>query len=257
MKKSGGGAVFVLALAMITGLSVMYWKDVGEKLTTVSSSVNGKEIPICSVEKEVPQVSLTFDVAGSNRNLEEILDILERQQTRATFFVTGEWVEKYPESAKKILDAGHDLGNSGERGRQACELSAEECRKEIMRLHTRVKELTGCEMNLFRPALGEYDDTVIKTVYACGYYPVYWNIDSMDWKNYGEDDMIRCVTENENLENGAIILFHSNAGYIKEALENILSALREEGYTAVPVSELIYKNNYCMNIFGKQISLKI
>lgn len=254
MKKSGAGAVIVLALVMITGLSVMYWKDVGEKLITASTSVEGREVPICSAEKEEPEISLTFDVTGSGESVRKILDILEKQQVKATFFVTGEWVQKFPEDTKRILTAGHDLGNNSENHRQMGELSVEECRKEIMQLHDRIKELTGREMNLFRPPYGEYNNTVIRTAYTCGYYPICWNIDSQDWKDYGADDILKQVTENENLGNGAIIFCHTESKHIADALEKIVGELKGKGYTLVPVSELIYREHYHMEMAGKQIS---
>lgn len=216
MKRSGAGAVIVLALVIITGLSVMYCKDVGEKM-----------------------IALTFDVAGGEKNIGEIMEILEEKQIKAAFFVTGQWVEQYPEEVKRILEAGHELGNSGENHREMTELSAEECRQELMRLHEKVKDLTGYTMELFRPPYGAYNRSVIKTARECGYRMVCWDIDSMDWKNYGADDIVKCVTEHENLGNGAVILCRSNSRYISKALGEMLEVLKSKGYEMVPVSEMI------------------
>ena len=130
MKKTGFVGVLALALVMVTGLSVLYWKDVGEKLVTASSSVNGRELPIYSVETDKPEISISFDAAWGNEDTQRILDILAKHQVKATFFMTGGWVEKYPEDVKKILKAGHDLGNHSENHRQMSQLSEEECRKE-------------------------------------------------------------------------------------------------------------------------------
>lgn len=253
MNKSGAGAVLSLALVMITGLSVMYWKDVGEKLVTASSSVDGRELPICSVQTDKREISLSFDTVWGNEDIQDILDTLETHQVRVTFFVSGKWVEEYPEDAKKILEAGHDLGNYSENYRQMSEIPAEECRKEIMAVHEKVKALTGYEMDMFRLPYGDYNNTVIKTVYACGYYPVQWNLDSMDWKNYGAEDMISRITESSEMENGTIILFHSGGKYTAAALDQILTILAEKGYEVVPLSELIYKEYYHMDASGRQI----
>lgn len=253
MNKSGAGAVLILALVMITGLSVMYWKDVGERIVTATSSVDGQEIPICSVQTDVPLISLSFDTVWGNEDTQRILEILANHQVKATFFVTGSWVEQYPEIAGKILECGHDLGNYSEHYRQMDEISGEECRKEIMELHERVKKLTGYEMNLFRPPYGNYNNTVIKTVYACGYYPVLWSLDSLDWKNYGTEDIIEWVTENENLGNGTIILCRNGGKYTVEALDGLLTGLEEQGYELVPVSQLIYKEHYYMDLSGRQM----
>ena len=168
--------------------------------------------------------------------------------------MTGGWVEKYPEDVKRILEAGHDLGNHSENHRQMSQLSEEECRKEIMTVHERVKKLTGYEMNLFRPPYGDYNNTVIKAAYACGYYPIQWSVDSLDWKDYGVEDIITRVTENKDLGNGAIILCHNGAKYTADALDELLTKLKEKGCELVPVSQLIYKENYHMDASGRQIA---
>ena len=253
MKKTGFAGVVALALVMVTGLSVLYWKDVGEKLVTASSSVNGRELPIYSVETDKPEISISFDAAWGNEDTQRILDILAKHQVKATFFMTGGWVEKYPEDVKKILKAGHDLGNHSENHRQMSQLSEEECRKEIMTVHERVKKLTGYETKLFRPPYGDYNNTVIKAAYACGYYPIQWSVDSLDWKDYGVEDIITRVTENKDLGNGAIILCHNGAKYTADSLDELLTKLKEKGYELVPISQLIYKENYHMDASGRQI----
>ena len=113
-----------------------------------------------------------------NEETQKILDILEKYNIKATFFVTGEWVRKYPKDVKKIAEAGHDLGNYSEHYKNMKGLSEEECRREIMEVHQKVKALTGVEMNLFRCPHGEYDNEMMKNVTNCGYYPIQWSVDS-------------------------------------------------------------------------------
>ena len=253
MKKTGFVGVLVLALVMITGLSILYWKDVGEKLVTANSSVNGRELPIYSVETEKPEISISFDAAWGNEDTQRILDILAKHQVKATFFMTGGWVEKYPEDVKAIKEAGHDLGNHSENHKNMSQLSKEEQKEEIMKVHERVKELTGVEMQLFRPPYGDYDDEVVRTAQECGYYPIQWSVDSLDWKDYGVQSIIDTVSNHKDLKNGAIILCHNGAKYTAQALEQLLTGLEEQGYQIVPVSELIYKEDYHMDVTGRQI----
>ena len=122
-----------------------------------------------------------------------------------------------------------------------------------MKPHEKVKALTGYEMNLFRPPYGDYNNTVIQTAYSSGYYPIQWNVDSLDWKDYGVEDIINRVIESKDLGNGSIILMHNGAKYTAEALDTLIKKLKEKGYQLVPVSELIYKENYHMDASGKQI----
>ena len=253
MKTYGTYAAISLALVLMTALSVLYWQDVGLKAAAVSSSVHGRELPIYSVQTEQPQISITFDAAWGNEDTEKILKILQTNQVKATFFATGGWIEKYPEDVKRILEAGHDLGNHSENHKQMSQLSPEESRQEIVKPHEKVKSLTGYEMNLFRPPYGDYNNTVIRTAYSSGYYPIQWNVDSLDWKDYGVEDIINRVIESKDLGNGSIILMHNGAKYTAEALDTLIKKLKEKGYQLVPVSELIYKENYHMDASGKQI----
>lgn len=147
---------------------------------TVSSNVNGRELPIYSVETDEKKVALTFDAAWGNEDTKKILEILAKHNVHATFFMTGGWVEKYPDDVKAIYEAGHDLGNHSEHHRNMSQLSEEEKTEEIMSVHQKVKELTGVEMNLFRPPYGDYDNAVILNAEENGYYPIQWDVDTDD-----------------------------------------------------------------------------
>lgn len=244
--KKYAAAILVLMIAL-TG---SYYYISGT--VTVSNNVNGRELPISSVETEEKKVSLTFDAAWGNDDIRQVLNILKKYDVRATFFMTGEWVQSYPEDAAAICEAGHDLGNHGEHHRNMKQLSEEEKSQEIMSVHHKVKELTGVEMELFRPPYGDYDDAVILNAAENGYYTVQWNVDSLDWKDYGADHIIQTVLEHRELKNGSIILFHSGAKYMPEALEQVICGLREKGYEMAPVSELIYKTDYRLDVTGRQ-----
>jgi len=122
-----------------------------------------------------------------------------------------------------------------------------------MKVHNKVKELTGVEMCLFRPPYGDYDDHVIKNAKDCGYHTIQWSVDSLDWKDYGVESIIKTVTEHKNLGNGAIILMHNGAKYTAQALPTVIEKLQAAGYQIVPISELIYKDNYHLDVTGRQI----
>lgn len=218
-----------------------------------SSTVNGRELPIYCVQTQEPKIALTFDAAWGNEDTAKILSILEKHGVKVTFFMTGGWVESYPEDVKAILAAGHDLGNHSENHKNMSQLSDTQKQEEIQKVHNKVKELTGYEMFLFRPPYGDYDNKVIKIVNKNGYYPIQWDVDSLDWKDYGADAIIKQVCENPHLGNGSIILCHNGAKYTAQALDTLITRLKESGYTLVPVSELIYRENYHMDTEGRQI----
>ena len=167
--------------------------------------------------------------------------------------MTGGWVEKFPEDVEKICAAGHDLGNHSENHKNMSQLSDEECKSELMKVHEKVKSLTNVEMNVFRPPYGDYDNEVIKNANDCGYYTRQWDVDSLDWKDYGVESIIKTVTEHKNLQNGSIILMHNGAKYTAEALPQVIEKLQEMGYEIVPISELIYRDDYHLDVTGRQI----
>ena len=239
----------LLALAIAV---VGSYKYIGGYVT-VSSNVNGRELPIYCVETDEKKVALSFDAAWGNEDTRQILDILKKHGVHVTFFMTGGWVEKYPDDVKAIHDAGHDLGNHSENHKNMSQLSDDEKTKELMTVHEKVKELTGVDMNLFRPPYGDYDDAVILNAKEKGYYTIQWDVDSLDWKDYGVDSIIDTVVNHKNLGNGSIILCHNGAKYTKDALEVMIARLKEKGYEIVPVSELIYKEDYHMDVTGRQI----
>ena len=221
--------------------------------TPVTAITYNKELPIYSVDSEEKVVALSFDAAWGNEDTKQILEILEKNDVKVTFFMTGGWVEKYPEDVKAISAAGHELGNHSENHKNMSRLSVAECKEELMLVHNRVKELTGIEMRVFRPPYGDYDDEVIKTVYECGYYPIQWDVDSLDWKNYGVQKIVDTVVKHKALQNGSIILMHNGAKYTASALQSVIDGLKEKGYKFVTMSELIIKENYHIDHTGRQI----
>ena len=134
------------------------------------------------------------------------------------------------------------------------QLSDEEKKDELMKVHEKVRDLTGYEMFLFRPPYGDYDNAVVNVAKDCGYYTIQWDVDSLDWKDYGVDSIIKTVTEHKHLGNGSIILCHNGAKFT--ALDTLITKLKDKGYAIVPVSELIYRDKYHLNHEGRQIKSK-
>ncbi len=242
------GTFVLAAFAVLRGVLVA----AGENMT-VSNSVDGRELPIYCVETDEKKIALSFDAAWGNEDTAKILEILKKHDVHVTFFMTGGWVESYPDDVKAILAAGHDLGNHSENHKNMSQLSDEEKKEELMKVHTKVQELTGYDMFLFRPPYGDYDNAVVNVAKDCGYFTIQWDVDSLDWKDYGVDSIIKTVTQHKHLGNGSIILCHNGAKFTAQALDTLIATLKNEGYTFVPVSELIYRDGYHMNHEGRQI----
>ena len=167
-----------------------------------------------------------------------------------TFFMTGGWVDTYPDDVKALYKAGHELGNHSQNHKQMSTISAAECEDEITKVHNKVKKLTGYDMKVFRPPYGDYNDVLIESAEKCGYHAIQWDVDSLDWKNYGVEPIVNTVLNHKSLRNGSIILMHNGAKYTAQALPKVIEGLQEKGFQIVPISKLIYKDNYHMEPDG-------
>ncbi len=258
-------ALFWMAIIFLAiGTSLTFYQQGNLALTASSmrifqaegtaSHLSGKrQLPIYCVQTDKPQVALSFDAAWGNEDTAQIMDILAKHNVKVTFFMTGGWVESFPEDVKYIASQGHDLGNHSENHKNMSQLSDEEIRSELQKVHDKVKTLTGQDMTLFRPPYGDYDDQVVTVSRDMGYYPVQWDVDSLDWKDYGTESIIKTVLNHKHLGNGSIILMHNGAKYTPAALDAVITGLQDAGYELVPISQLIYRDNYHIDHEGRQV----
>ena len=223
-------------------------------LKAVSTVTEQKELPIYSVDTDKKQVSISFDAAWGDEQTHTLLDILKEHNVKSTFFLVGDWVDKYPDDVKDIYDAGHDIGNHSDTHPHMTEMSTEEQKNQIKACNEKIKEITGKEPKLFRAPYGDYNNTVVQSVKSLNMYCVQWDIDSLDWKDPSPSEMVNRIVP--NLQNGSIILMHNGAKNTPEALPMIIEAVKEEGYEFVPLSKLVCKNckvNYITDVTGRVI----
>lgn len=243
---------WLVLLIAVVGATYVYENNFYNSGQTVFTTGSNRQLPIYCVETEKPQVAISFDAAWGNEDTKELLKILDKYKVKATFFMTGGWVDAYPNDVKAICDAGHDLGNHSQTHPNMSELSLNQICSELNQVTNKVENLTGVTMELFRPPYGDYDNDVISGAKSCGYYTIQWDIDSLDWKNYGVQDMIDRVVNNDKLKNGSIILMHNGAKYTVKALPQIIEGLQKKGYEIVPISKLIYRDGYTIKADGTQ-----
>lgn len=242
--------LFGLSFVLLVGCGFLY---LPKAIATFKPAKKEQKQPINSVECKEKAIGLSFDVTGEEKNVEEILKVLKAHSVQAAFFVTGDWAKEHPSLVKSIFLAGHDIGNHGKSKKEMVQLSKKECMEEIAQAHNQVKDLTGVDMKLFRAPYGEFNDTVLAACETLGYLPIKWNIDSMDWKNYGKDSIVNTVCNNKNLQKGSIVLCHSQTKFTKDALAELIETLQEKGYSFVKVSEMVYQEPYEIDEQGRQI----
>lgn len=216
----------------------------------VSANATERKLPIYSVETADKKVSLTFDVAWGNEDTEKIINILKKYNVKATFFIVGEWVEKYPESVKSLHAAGHDIENHSDTHPHMTKLSAEQSAAEIKNCNERIKKITGISPTLLRPPYGDYNNSVIESAKSEKMQTIQWDVDSLDWKNPTSDEMQKRISR--KVQNGSIILLHVGAKNTPEALPGIIEDLQKQGYSFVTVKELVYPDNATIDSNGRQ-----
>ena len=233
-RQAASGAALALAVILIFTLV--------SSPAVVGVSASRRSLPVYSVERDGKYASLTFDAAWGNEDTEALIDILTRYGVRATFFVVGGWVDKYPESVRALADSGMEVMNHSDTHAHFASLSSAEIEADINSCSDKIEAITGVRPTLFRCPYGEYDDEGIDTVRAMGVTPVQWDVDSLDWKGLDAAQIERRVVS--GVKPGSIVLFHNAAEHTPEALPGIIESLLADGYTLVPVSELLLAGEY-------------
>lgn len=208
-----------------------------QSVQTFAPSPAKRPLPVYNIARDDDKIAISFDAAWGDEKTEEILKILDDRQIITTFFLVGYWVDAHPDDVRLIHAAGHEIGNHSATHPYMSKLSKEQMIGELQRCSDKVEAVTGIPTTLFRPPYGDYNDLVVETSREQGYEIVQWDVDSLDWKNYGVQPMIDQVLN--NVKSGSIILFHNNSEYITQALPPILDGLIEKGYDIIPVSEIL------------------
>lgn len=178
-------------------------------------------------------VALTFD-DGPSKYTDKILDILKKHDACGTFFVIGNKVNFYDGTLNRMINEGSEIGNHSYNHKWLNRLSEKEFKEELNKTQEAVKKATGFTPKLFRPTYGGYSDK-LKSYTDLTF--VLWDVDSSDWKVKKKEKILNNIIP--NVKDGSIILMHDNHEYSLNAIESVVKALKEKGYSFVTVSELL------------------
>lgn len=221
---------------------------------SVFNNESSRKLPIYNVQRDDKVCAISFDAAWGNEDTHDLVEILKNYNVKATFFVVGDWVDKYPESVKELADAGHDIMNHSNTHPHMTQITKEKMISEVTECDSKIEKITGVKPTLFRPPYGDYNDNVVTTLKEIGHYTIQWDVDSLDWKDLSADEIYNRVTK--NVKNGSIVLFHNAAKHTPEALPKIIEKLQSDGFKIIKINDLIYKDNYYMNTAGTQIPIQ-
>jgi len=247
VKKSKVLLYFSLIL-VIVALVIIFGKRDASFSGVFSAS---REIPIYRVEDSNKTAAITFDCAWGADDIEQILKTLKEQDVKATFFIVGQWAEKYPKAVKRIAEDGHDIGNHSYSHLRMGVLGSDKISSEIKQCNDVIESLTKKKCELFRAPYGDYNNSVLSEAKKLGCFTIQWNVDSLDWKpGISEEAIMERIRS--RIVPGSIILFHNDTPHTAKLLPGIISELKNSGYNLVPVSQLIMRENYYIDHDGCQ-----
>ena len=215
------GSVFSLALALIFFIQAFGFSTAKQ----VKANLN-RRLPIYCVERDDKKIAISFDCAWGTEYTDAILRILAQNDIKCTFFAVEFWVEKNPEHAKKIVDAGHELGTHSKTHSYMSKQNEKEIRDELTSSSAVIERVTGKKPTLFRAPYGDYDDLLIETANEQGLSVIQWDVDSLDWKDLSSGEIYNRVIK--KVKNGSIVLFHNQGLNTAEALTPIIKELKKQ-----------------------------
>lgn len=222
--------------------------------TVQTSAISQKRLPIYNVETNEDKVALTMNCAWNADDIDSILETLKNNDTKITFFMVGDWIDKFPDATKKIYEAGNEIASHSDTHPHVNQLSYEENIEEIEKSNEKIEKITGSRTNIYRPPYGEYNDTVIKAAEDKGYYCIQWNLDTLDYTGLTGNEMWNRLKD--KIKSGDIILTHNGTEHTADSLDQIIKNIKAKGLNVVRVSDLIYKDGYTINNNGTQIKNK-
>ncbi len=247
-----GKKSLALYLALLISAGALLFMSAKNATFVFNEESIDRLLPVYNVDRGEEKVcALTFDAAWDDADTDQLIEILDKYGVKATFFMVGSWVEKYPESVKKFADKGHEIMNHSDTHPHINQLSEEKVKEEITACADKIEAITGKRSTLFRGPYGEYNNTVIRAAESLGHKTLQWDVDSLDWKDLEVPDIVTRVTK--RVKPGSVMLFHNGAKNTPAALPQIIEKLQKDGYKFVTATELLLPEPTTINHQGTQI----
>lgn len=231
MKKT---LVGILVFDMIMGMLCL-WAGGKRQDTTAPASQEVSTGKITGEEDVAKKIALTFDDGPHPRYTEQLLDGLKERNVVATFFVTGENAQNYPNIIRREQEEGHLIGNHTYSHIQLTFGNRETFREELVKTNEILENITGEKVSFVRPPYGSWDKSFEKEL---NMFPVLWNIDPLDWCSHNAECIAAKVVENAG--DGDIILMHDYYDTSVTAALEVVDVLQKRGFQFVTVEEILF-----------------
>lgn len=215
----------------------------------VNASLQPSLRPIYSAKTDQKTIALTFDLSWGKVMAPKVLDVLRRENIKATFFLSGPWSENHVDLVQRIKADGHEIESHGQDHVDLNTLGRDGAARNIAKAHAILERLTGRAPTYIRPPNGAFDKNSVQAAKDLNYATVIWSVDSLDWKNPGVDTIIHRSTR--LIHPGAIVLMHASdtCKQTDQALPTVIHTLRQQGYSFVLLDDLIRNHGVDPNGF--------
>lgn len=234
-RKINSYLISIGTVIMLLAVSMFVNNKMNSTIETSAEAISSH--PIYKVETEIKKVAISINCSENAENIESIIDSLSKMKAKATFYVTGEVVAKYPEKIKKIVNNGNEVGNLSYHYINLKNKKTDEVKEEIANCTAEIEKLTNVKPKTFRAPYGECSNVIAEEAKKQNLYTVQWNLDSLDYNGLNSEEM--CERINEGLVPGSIILLHNTGKYTADSIENIINNIQKQEYEICTVSDLI------------------
>ncbi|MBR2860377.1 MAG: polysaccharide deacetylase family protein [Clostridia bacterium] len=220
-------------LIIILMLCVLWGYSLKQNVSVSAFAGNG---PVYKAAGEEKTISLMINVYQGDEIIKEYLELFEKENIKATFFLGGCWAAKSKDCVREIYNAGHEIGNHGYNHKLHTKLTREQSKNEILRTNSLLKEITGKTPTLFAPPSGDVNESVVNDATECGCITIMWSADTIDWRDQDAKKIYSRVER--NLQPGVFVLMHPTKATL-EALPDVILLARAQGYTFTTVSQAL------------------
>lgn len=184
-------------------------------------------------------VALTFDDGPSPLMTPVILSILKKNNIKATFFMLGQQVQKYPRLVQKVLEDGHEIGNHSYSHLKLSQESPDKVLRELEKTQSLLSDL-GVNAAWFRPPYGSTNKVVKQVSKKLGMNHILWTVDSEDWR--GASHIMKNI--DHDLKSGGIVLMHDTKQGTSSVLPLLIDTLKKQDYIFLTLTQLKQQNIY-------------
>lgn len=235
VKKIIISVVFILLL--LVGIIFMIKQGKSETTFNMFDSANTPYHQGTKIKSGYVALTCNVDLGWESEYVEGILEVLEKEDVKITFNVTGRWAEKNEELLLKIKGQGHEIGNHGHRHLDYAKLSYEENLEQIKTSKNIIENITKEETKFFQAPSGSFGEGTIKAAKELGYTSIKWDIDTIDWKYREEPDVIIERVKKKDIQDNSIVLMHpTNA--TTQCIDDIIQIIRDRGLKPGKLSDI-------------------